>query len=804
MEYDCLIEAAELVENTSDMVKLIRLKDLERNCKFYVTVWGHYSSGKSKLINNILDRDILPVQTRETTAVLTYIQYGVHEECVIIFENGTSSNCDLPVLKSIFQNTYEEYDISNIDHIEVYVNNELLKNGLVLVDTPGVNTIIQKHQDLAVDAIEQSGRIIYVLGNPPTNVDRQFINEISECGIQISFVRTKCDKFINTEENPECSLKNEQNELQTFISTPVEYFAVSNEKKSKWFENIKEVRNLLQNMSRDINEEMRNANNNRKYVYFQKYMNILQDEVQCMSDVIEGNIEKYNIEIENYQKEIKRVEEISDNIEKNVTQKVKNIKKVAQRELDTLISERIEEFMREVETVENNADKSIIINEIYNRHVKATIKKIQRILNFYFDDIIKDETQEIFTDLSSEINTETIPTYSEVQQENSRVVEMYNARLIEVKEKIEAILAEKDENNHLEKELEAEFDEKAYIEALAELDKQLTEIPSGAALRLADNQQIQPSSVFKTIGNAADIALLLIPGDVIFKGIKAVTNTTKIAQTLHKMGKVGKVITKAGSAIGKNAKAIDTVRDTAYALNTAMGKRRYSTKEEKAAAERIVDKTAQTVGSAYETFKEEKREGNVLDALSVAYWTEKFGKQFDSAPKMEIDVEEQNSRNELRKKITEQQQQLSNERIQRKKELGLLQDKEKELLALEQEEQIKQKRIEEELCKQERLEKDQIRKRAFERYCKDYKVYYENTIKQISESISDEYFQNANQNVTMYVSMQTSSLKKEIETKKRRIEELVALKENGDVETEKQLECYKNLLGKMETEIKCV
>ena len=122
-----VIEAAEWLGETADVSKLKRLEEFSDNHRFYVTVWGHYSAGKSMLINNILSNDILPVQTRETTAVLTYIQSGTVEECVIVYENGTSANYDLSVLKDIFQNTNKFEEVGQIDHLEVYVNNALLK-----------------------------------------------------------------------------------------------------------------------------------------------------------------------------------------------------------------------------------------------------------------------------------------------------------------------------------------------------------------------------------------------------------------------------------------------------------------------------------------------------------------------------------------------------------------------------------------------------------------------------------------------------------------------------------------------------
>jgi len=176
---------------------------------------------------------------------------------------------------------------------------------------------------------------------------------------------------------------------------------------------------------------------------------------------------------------------------------------------------------------------------------------------------------------------------------------MYTSRLQEVKARLEGILQEKQEKGEILAGLEAEYDEEDYQGALLALEEQLAEIPTETAMRLAEQQGIQPSSVFKAIGQAADLALLLLPGDVIVSGIKAVADTTKIAQGLHKMGKVGEIIVKAGSAVGGNAKVIDRARDAAYAVNSVFKKRGYSTKAEKRAAEKLVDATAKKAGEAF-------------------------------------------------------------------------------------------------------------------------------------------------------------------------------------------------------------
>ena len=314
-----VIEAAKWLGETIDVAKLEKLKELSDSHSFYVTVWGHYSAGKSLLINNILGKDILPVQTRETTAVLTYIQYGTLEECVIIYENGTSSNYELSMLKDIFQNTSKFEQVGEIDHIEVYVNNDLLSTGLIIVDTPGVNTVIQKHQDLAVDAIEQSGRIIYVLGNSPSNVDKQFIKQISDCGIQISFIRTKCDRFLASEEgNPEDSLAIEKDTIEGFLNKKIDFVPISNIEGNKWYDNIIKVRTLIKQMSDSISEEMDNNIENRLNIFVANYIQKLLVEVEQLEQVKKGDTAKMDEEILNCENDLRIIESIVEDIEKKI------------------------------------------------------------------------------------------------------------------------------------------------------------------------------------------------------------------------------------------------------------------------------------------------------------------------------------------------------------------------------------------------------------------------------------------------------------------------------------------------------
>ena len=794
-----VIEVAEWFEDSADVARINRLKDLFDNHRFYVTVWGHYSAGKSMLINNILNKDILPVQTRETTAVLTYIQYGTQEECVIVYENGMCVNHDLDILKDIFQNTSNFEEVGKIDHIEVYVKNDLLSTGLILVDTPGVNTVIQKHQDLAVDAIEQSGQIIYVLGNSPSNIDRQFIKQIFDCGIQISFIRTKCDKFLKDEEgSPEESLEAEKLTIEGFLGCEIDFIPVSNKEGNKWSDNISEVRTMINRIANSISDEMDKNLESRLSVFADKYLEKLMAESISLEQIKIGDTKKMDKEILAYEKDLEILKSIVEDMEKKIERRVDDMKTQSQKELDKLITLRVEDFKKELSQIEPSANVPVEVKGVYDTHLTVTIEKMQKLLNACFEEIVRQETDSLLNNISDKTISLPVPTYAEIQQENSRILELYNSKLLELKREIERIKKERILNGEALSEAEESFGENDYDGALALLEQKLAEIPSGMALRLAEKQDIQPSTIFKKIGNAFDVALLLIPGDVVVESVKSVANTTKIAQTLHKMGKAGEIIVKAGNVVGKNAKVIDRVRDTTYAISQILGKRGYSTRAEKEAAEILVEKAAQKGKDVFESYKENKQSGNVLDALSVAYWTEKIGKKFDSEPRMEIDREEENRRNQMRKQIAAQQQQLSDERINKTKELVSLKDKAEELKLREQAEELRKQRIEEELKKQEQNVIRQARIAALNKYRRDYEVYYGDIITDLANDMMIQYFKVANQNINMYIASQNKEVVESIEKKKSQLEEIRSLKEKGAEEITSKIEKCNEFKMKLE------
>jgi tRNA U34 5-carboxymethylaminomethyl modifying GTPase MnmE/TrmE len=103
-----------------------------------VVVFGEFSRGKSTLINALLGRRVLQAKAIPTTGHVTRIVYGEHDEVRALMRGGEVRTCGLDDLGSFTTLDLDRKAREDVEAIEVAVTCPLLRDGLVLIDTPGV------------------------------------------------------------------------------------------------------------------------------------------------------------------------------------------------------------------------------------------------------------------------------------------------------------------------------------------------------------------------------------------------------------------------------------------------------------------------------------------------------------------------------------------------------------------------------------------------------------------------------------------------------------------------------------------
>lgn len=140
------------------------------NKECIIPVLGMQGMGKSTLINAVLGENILPNDADETTCVPVEVKYGENEYAKV-FIKGRS---DTPTINTIEE--LEEYVDNNknpgnekkVSHIVLYRKRDILKNGITIVDLPGVGSLTHENEETTMRYIEKLCTAIFVIPTVPT------------------------------------------------------------------------------------------------------------------------------------------------------------------------------------------------------------------------------------------------------------------------------------------------------------------------------------------------------------------------------------------------------------------------------------------------------------------------------------------------------------------------------------------------------------------------------------------------------------------------------------------------------------
>src|SRR5689334_14883400 len=123
------------------------VKKLEAD-RFHLVVVGEFNHGKTTFVNALLHAPgdggdgILPVGVTPTTAVIHHLEYGETPSAAVVRENGERQELPVEAVRR-FAVTGEGAGTGDreVRYLEVFLPSPILKERIVLVDTPGVNDL---------------------------------------------------------------------------------------------------------------------------------------------------------------------------------------------------------------------------------------------------------------------------------------------------------------------------------------------------------------------------------------------------------------------------------------------------------------------------------------------------------------------------------------------------------------------------------------------------------------------------------------------------------------------------------------
>ncbi|NJL05705.1 MAG: dynamin [Chloroflexaceae bacterium] len=166
---------------------------------FLLVIAGEFNSGKSSFINALLGETVLAEGVTPTTDKITLLRHG----------DEASETLKEPFL---VERTYPA----------------AILRQLVIVDTPGTNAVIRRHEELTRRFVPRSDLVLFTTSadRPFTESEREFLELIKEWGKKIVLILNKVD-ILETEEDVHEVVRFVSDNARILLGTTPEVFPVS-------------------------------------------------------------------------------------------------------------------------------------------------------------------------------------------------------------------------------------------------------------------------------------------------------------------------------------------------------------------------------------------------------------------------------------------------------------------------------------------------------------------------------------------------------------------------------------------------
>lgn len=162
---------------------------------FEIAVFGRVSSGKSSLLNAVLDTDLLPVGVTPITAVPTRITYGEKPAITVSFTDNPAKTCEIGSLGEFATEQENPGNRKHVTRIVVTLPSSRLRDGIAFVDTPGLGSLATSGaaETLAYLPKCDLGVVLIDAASTLTAGDLQTILALQEAAIPVNVLLSKSD-----------------------------------------------------------------------------------------------------------------------------------------------------------------------------------------------------------------------------------------------------------------------------------------------------------------------------------------------------------------------------------------------------------------------------------------------------------------------------------------------------------------------------------------------------------------------------------------------------------------------------------
>jgi len=293
-----LTDFYQFLTNHNDSAAAKKVKDLVNKIHegdFIFTFCGHYSAGKSSLINELIGKAVLPSSPIPTTAHKIRVSNGA-DSIRVDFEKGSPllfQNCtDLKLVDSQLEQT------NFITGVSLNVSDLDLENNIVFVDTPGIDSIDKAHMLAAESSIHLSDVLFYVVeyNHVQSEINIEFTKQLVDSGKSFVLIINQIDKHREEEIPFEAFKQSVEHAFHSSGAVPERIFYTS-------IKEMDENKNEISRLKQYIAEKMSNKTMITEASADQSFLKIKNDHRNTMDSQKKKELEEASVPLAGLSKE---------------------------------------------------------------------------------------------------------------------------------------------------------------------------------------------------------------------------------------------------------------------------------------------------------------------------------------------------------------------------------------------------------------------------------------------------------------------------------------------------------------------
>jgi GTPase SAR1 family protein len=171
------------------------LKEKLLNNVFNLVVLGQFKRGKTTLINALLGAEILPTAVVPLTSIATILKYGETLSIKVFFNDGQVTEIGPDRLSQYVTEKGNPKNMKDVLEVVITYPSSYLKDGVRLIDTPGVGSVYEHNTDVAYQYLPKSDAALFLLSvdQPVSKAELDFLKDVKEYSNRIFFLQNKAD-----------------------------------------------------------------------------------------------------------------------------------------------------------------------------------------------------------------------------------------------------------------------------------------------------------------------------------------------------------------------------------------------------------------------------------------------------------------------------------------------------------------------------------------------------------------------------------------------------------------------------------